>query len=55
VLTMPEDELQKFKRESLRIVAAHDIQRTLTTFEAIYRGEPIPDLDIEIPEIKPAP
>jgi len=55
VLTMPEDELQKFKRESLRIVAAHDIQRTLTTFEAIYRGEPIPDLDIEIPETKPAP
>lgn len=55
VLTMPEDELQKFKRESLRIVAAHDIQRTLTTFEAIYRGEPIPDLEIEIPETKPAP
>ena len=55
VLTMPDDELQKFKRESLRIVSAHDIQRTLTTFEAIYRGEPVPDLDIEIPEIKPAP
>jgi glycosyltransferase involved in cell wall biosynthesis len=55
VLTMPEDELQKFKRESLRIVAAHDIQRTITTFEAIYRGQPIPQLDIEIPETKPAP
>jgi len=55
VLTMPEDELQKLKRESLRIVAAHDIQRTITTFEAIYRGEPIPELEIEIPEIKPAP
>ncbi|MET4581594.1 glycosyltransferase involved in cell wall biosynthesis [Conyzicola nivalis] len=54
VLTMPEDELQKFKRESLKIVAAHDIQRTLTTFEAIYRGEPIPAIDIEIPAAKPA-
>ncbi|WP_411698545.1 glycosyltransferase [Conyzicola sp.] len=55
VLTMPEDELQKLKRESLRIVASHDIQRTITTFEAIYRGQPIPQLDIEIPETKPAP
>ena len=55
VLTMPEDELQKFKRESLRIVAAHDIQRTITTFEAIYRGEPIPEVEIDIPETKPAP
>ena len=55
VLTMPEERLQEFKRESLRIVAAHDIQRTLTTFEAIYRGEPIPDLTLAVPEIKPAP
>jgi glycosyltransferase involved in cell wall biosynthesis len=54
VLTMPEEELQKFKRESLRIVASHDIQRTLTTFEAIYRGEPIPELDITAPAVKPA-
>ena len=55
VLTMPEDELQKLKRESLTIVAAHDIQRTITTFEAIYRGEPIPEIQIDIPEVKPAP
>ena len=55
VLTMPEERLQEFKRESLRIVAAHDIQRTLTIFEAIYRGEPIPDLPVAVPEIKPAP
>lgn len=39
VLTMPEDELQKFKHESLKIVEAHDIQRTLDTFESLYRGE----------------
>jgi glycosyltransferase involved in cell wall biosynthesis len=55
VLTMPEEELQRFKRESLRIVASHDIQRTLTTFEALYRGEPIPEVDIELPAVKPAP
>jgi glycosyltransferase involved in cell wall biosynthesis len=39
VLTLPEDELQKFKRESLKIVESHDIQRTLDTFESLYRGE----------------
>ncbi|MDH6181108.1 glycosyltransferase involved in cell wall biosynthesis [Microbacteriaceae bacterium SG_E_30_P1] len=41
VLTMPQDELERFKRESLSIVEAHDIQRTLNTFEALYRGEPV--------------
>jgi len=41
VLTMPDDELMKFKEESLRIVAAHDIQNTLDTFESLYRGEPV--------------
>ncbi len=43
VLTMPEQELQAFKRESLKIVQAHDIQRTLSTFEALYRGEMVTD------------
>lgn len=41
VLTMSDDELMKFKQESLRIVAAHDIQNTLDTFESLYRGEPV--------------
>ena len=41
VLTMPEDDLQRMKRESLAIVEAHDIQRTLNTFEALYRGESV--------------
>ncbi len=44
VLQMPQEQLDAFKRESLRIVAAHDIQRTLTTFESLYRGEPVVDL-----------
>ncbi|HEV7948524.1 MAG TPA: glycosyltransferase, partial [Glaciihabitans sp.] len=43
VLTMPEEELQRFKRESLKIVEAHDIQRTLDTFENLYRGEVVSD------------
>lgn len=41
VLTMPEEQLQALKRESLRIVESHDIQRTLDTFESLYRGEPV--------------
>ncbi|MET1044741.1 MAG: glycosyltransferase, partial [Microbacteriaceae bacterium] len=40
VLTASPEELDRLKRESLRIVAAHDIQRTLLTFESLYRGEP---------------
>ncbi|MGV8852950.1 MAG: glycosyltransferase [Rhodoglobus sp.] len=43
VLTMPADEILRFKKESLAIVAAHDIQRTLDTFESLYRGEEVTD------------
>jgi glycosyltransferase involved in cell wall biosynthesis len=43
VLTMPEKELVKFKKESLKIVESHDIQRTLDTFESLYRGEELPN------------
>ena len=43
VLRMPQADLDRFKNESLAIVAAHDIQRTLTTFEHLYRGEPVTD------------
>jgi len=38
VLTLPEDELRKLKESSMKIVEAHDIQRTLDTFEQLYRG-----------------
>ena len=41
VLRLPEEQLQRMKRESLSIVQAHDIQRTLDTFESLYRGEPV--------------
>ncbi|MEP6479926.1 MAG: glycosyltransferase [Rhodoglobus sp.] len=49
VLTMPEDELLKFKKESLRIVESHDIQRTLDTFESLYRNEPVDVAPVEPP------
>jgi glycosyltransferase involved in cell wall biosynthesis len=41
VLTMPDDKLQEFKRESMRIVEAHDINRTIATFEELYRGHKV--------------
>jgi hypothetical protein len=31
------------KRASLRLIQAHDIERTLTTFECLYRGKPVTD------------
>jgi len=43
VFTMPHDTLLELKRESLRIVGGHDINRTLDTFEALYRGETVID------------
>jgi glycosyltransferase involved in cell wall biosynthesis len=47
VLTMPDDQLQAFKRESLKIVEAHDINKTLATFEALYRGQKVVEPLIE--------
>lgn len=43
VLTMPTKQLLAFKKESLRIVESHDIQRTLDTFESLYRREEVVD------------
>ncbi|MDN4639771.1 glycosyltransferase [Agreia sp. PsM10] len=43
VLTLPQDDLDRLKNASLRLIAAHDIQRTLTTFEKLYRGEVVTD------------
>jgi glycosyltransferase involved in cell wall biosynthesis len=43
VLTMPREEYLAMQRESLHIVEAHDIEKTLTTFERLYRGQPVND------------
>ncbi|WP_309066900.1 glycosyltransferase [Microbacterium sp.] len=43
VLTAVPQEYERMQRASLDGVAVHDINRTLDTFEALYRGEPLPD------------
>ncbi len=43
VLTAAPNELDALKKESLRLIGAHDINRTLNTFECLYRGEPVID------------
>lgn len=41
VLTADPEQLTALKRESLKLIATHDIKRTLNTFECLYRGEPV--------------
>jgi glycosyltransferase involved in cell wall biosynthesis len=49
VLTLGDEEYLAMKRESLHIVEAHDIEKTVSTFEAIYRGEEVSDTIKEPP------
>ncbi|GAA3921825.1 hypothetical protein GCM10022382_29600 [Microbacterium invictum] len=42
VLTAPPEEYLRMQEASLKGVEIHDIERTLDTFEALYRGEPLP-------------
>jgi glycosyltransferase involved in cell wall biosynthesis len=55
VLSLSDDDLTAMKKASLRYIAAHDIQRTLSIFESLYRGEPVTDpvtdasLDEQVP------
>ena len=43
VLTASDEKLTAMKKESLRMIKAHDIQRTLSTFESMYRGQAVTD------------
>ncbi|MFK4761942.1 glycosyltransferase [Microbacterium sp. ZW T5_45] len=43
VLTADAAEYERMQRASLDGVAIHDINRTLDTFEALYRDEPLPE------------
>ena len=43
VLTQTPEERLRMQQASLEGVKVHDMQRTLDTFEALYRGEPIPE------------
>jgi glycosyltransferase involved in cell wall biosynthesis len=41
VLTAPESDYVAMRERSLAMIEAHDINRTLSTFESLYRGEPV--------------
>ncbi|MFZ7087840.1 glycosyltransferase [Curtobacterium sp. RRHDQ10] len=43
VLTADDEEYLRMKHRSLAMIAPHDIERTLQTFESLYRGEPVAD------------
>nr|WP_310019717.1 glycosyltransferase [Microbacterium resistens] len=43
VLTADPAQYESMQKASLAGVAVHDINRTLDTFEALYRGEPLPE------------
>ncbi|MEV8267754.1 glycosyltransferase [Microbacterium sp. NPDC076911] len=43
VLAQPAEERLRMQRASLEGVKVHDMKRTLDTFEALYRGEPLPE------------
>lgn len=42
VLTASDEERRRMQQDSLDSIEVHDIQRTLNTFEALYRDQPIP-------------
>jgi glycosyltransferase involved in cell wall biosynthesis len=43
VLEASPAEYRALKEGSIRLIAAHDIQRTLSTFESLYRGKKVTD------------
>ena len=54
VLTASAGELDRLKRASLAVIAPHDIERTLSTFESLYRGHPVTDPVTEVSLDRPA-
>ncbi|MFE5671500.1 glycosyltransferase [Agromyces sp. NPDC056523] len=43
VLEASPEDYRALKEGSVRLIAAHDIQRTISTFENLYRGKPVTD------------
>lgn len=43
VLEASPAEYRALKEGSIRLISAHDIQRTISTFESLYRGKPVTD------------
>lgn len=54
VLTATPEETERLKRTSLAYTAPHDIERTLSTFESLYRGETVSDPVTEVSLSNPA-
>ncbi len=54
VLQADESQLRRFKEASLKFIEAHDIERTLNTFESLYRGEAVTDPVTEVSLDEPA-
>lgn len=54
VLRASDDEWQAMRHRSLQMVAPHDIETTLDTFEALYRGEDVVDPVTELPHLEPS-
>ncbi|MCW4384557.1 glycosyltransferase [Salinibacterium sp. SYSU T00001] len=55
VLRMPWEQTLRLKKASLKLIEPHDIQRTLTTFESLYRGERVADPATDVTLDEPAP
>ncbi len=51
VLEASPEDYRALKEGSMRLIAAHDIQRTLSTFESLYRGKRVTD---PVTDIAPA-
>jgi glycosyltransferase involved in cell wall biosynthesis len=41
VLTASDDDYLAMRRASLQVIEGHDIQRTVSVFESLYRGDPV--------------
>ncbi len=54
VLTAAPERFERMKRTSLAYTAPHDIERTLSTFESLYRGETVVDPVTEVSLDNPA-
>jgi len=50
VLAAPDEEYLRMKHRSLEMITAHDITRTLSTFEALYRGETVAGFTLDARE-----
>ena len=48
VLRMPQHDVARLKQASLKLIEGHDIERTLNTFESLYRGEVVADPVTEV-------